>query len=236
MFALGREFAVAELERVRFVLPDEDDDIRGPLERLMQQVNLVLGRHDNDAYALRANVFIPRGDGLALTYAFNMDGHPDRGMVLKGNQGLTGTCYACRRPYLCILEILREWAISAAHTDPQATQLGMTPHEHLMLPADRTVLINVPIFDPQDSWFLDELPERTRPEADAVWTELPVDRDGAVLGVLNVDGSVPYDDLLLSDDPETALTDVRMKSILALLWACSIDIGRPLSRAFARRV
>ena len=237
MFSLGREFACETLKNLSFALPVEDGSIRDPLALLIKQINRVLGRDDNAKFRLRANVFVPWKGGLVLRYAFGMDGHPDRGLVLRDNKGLTGTCYSRRRPYLCNLEILRAWALWAQINEPEATQLGMTPQEHLQIPEDRTFLINVPIFDPKDSWMLEELPERAVPEAGTitVWSELQVDRDGAVLGVLNVDGAIPYAELHLSDDPESSLTDARISSIVHLLWACSIDIGRVLSRAFAKR-
>jgi len=177
---------------------------------------------------------MPRQDELILRYAVNMDRDGDRRLVFNGNKGLTGTCYSRRRPYLCNLEILSGWA-SAEGVDPQATLLGMVPGEHLRVRGDRTWMINVPIFDPQDSWFLDEPPERKPQEADAVWAELQIDRDGGVLGVLNVDGAIPYNELAMPKNPEDALNDARTKCILSLLWACSIDIGRVLSRAFARK-
>jgi predicted acylesterase/phospholipase RssA len=233
MFGLGHEVAAERLRGMSFVLPTEGDAIRGPLERLVQKINLVLGQVNNDFLDLRANVFVPSYDGLALRYAFNMDRDGDRHIVLSGNKGLTGTCYYQRRPYLCNLEVIRGWALIEA--DPKATQLGMTPAEHLSVREDRTWLINVPIFDPQDSWFLDELPIGPAPEADTVWTELPTDRDGAVLGVLNVDGVIPYNHLNLPEDPKECLTDPRISCIVPLLWSCSIEIARCLSLAFARR-
>jgi predicted acylesterase/phospholipase RssA len=232
MFGLGEEFANEKLRGISFVLPSVGNALREPLSRLVEQINLILGQVSNESLDLRANVFVPSYEGLTLRYAFNMDGDSDadRRIILRGNKGLTGTCYSRRRPYLCNLETLRGWAL--VQTDQTETQLGMTASEHLAVREDRTWLINVPIFDPQDSWFLDEVPI---PEAGSVWAELPTDRDGAVLGVLNVDAAICYGELELPEEPIKCLTDRRISCIVPLLWACSIDIARCLSRAFARR-
>ena len=122
-----------------------------------------------------------------MRYAVYMDGDPDLGLELDVNAGLTGTCFSRKRPYLCNLQTLREWAKVASRRFPHSIQLGMTPAQHLEIREDRTLLLNVPIFDPVDSWFLDDPPQRNVAEAGTlpIYAEFPIDRDGAVLGVLN---------------------------------------------------
>jgi predicted acylesterase/phospholipase RssA len=235
MFDRGRRHAEEKLKNISFDLPKDTAPIRGALNDMIDHINMLLGESSNNRFRLRSNVFIPYEDRLVLRYGVNMDNAPDKTLILSGEKGLTGTCYASRRPYLCNLERLREWA--KAETNPNATQLGMFPWEHLSLPEDRTFLINVPIFDPSDSWFLSEIPDRVRQESDALWAELPVDRDGAVLGVLNVDGAIPYLDMGMPSDPEVlALSERPIWCILTALWGCSLEIGRTLSHAFAKRV
>ena len=235
MFLLGSEFADSKLRGIRFALPDRNGELHGVLGKLVEEINLVFGQRSNDVLRLRANVFVAWQDLLIMRYEINMGEARDRQLVLDWNKGLTGTCYSQRRPHLCNLEILRGWAES--EVDAQATQLGMVPWEHLTVPSDRTWLINVPVFDPSDMWFLDEVPERNRsPEtSDTVWAELPIDRDGAVIGVLNVDGAVSYGGDGLSGNPETDLTDARIRAILSTLWGYSVAVGRILSHSFGRK-
>ena len=238
MFARGEEFARPEFARLSFALNAADADaIQGALGRLVRQINLVLGHDDNESLQLRSNVFLPSRDTLILRYATNMDGDSDMGLELPTRAGLTGTCFSRKRPYVCNLDILRCWAKVAIVEFPESTQLGMTPAEHLRIRGDRTWLMSIPIFDPIDSWFLDNPPERSRPEVGTlpIFAELSTDRDGAVFGVLNVDGAIPHTRFGIPEDPEASLTDPRIASMIALMWACSAEVARILSRAFAAR-
>ena len=238
MFARGEEFARPEFARLSFALGAADADaIQGALGRLVRQINLILGHDDNESLQLRSNVFLPSRDTLILRYATNMDGDPDMGLELPTSAGLSGTCFSRKRPYVCNLDILRCWAKVAIVEFPESTQLGMTPAEHLRIRSDRTWLMSIPIFDPIDSWFLDNPPERSRPEVGTlpIFAELSTDRDGAVFGVLNVDGAIPHSRLGIPEDPEASLTDPRTASMIALMWACSAEVARILSRAFAAR-
>jgi hypothetical protein len=236
MFARGREFAEEELSRYSFALPSgpEAASIERILERAVDQVLLSFGR-TNEALKLRANVFVPRKQKLVLAYSHGMDGDPDCGLEFNHDAGLTGFCFVNRRSFLCNLRYTRQWAEQAP--SPDSTLLGMNRAAHLSVREDRTWLASVPIFDPMDCWFLD--PDAPRMERNAgtmpVWTDRPGTLDGAVFGVLNLDAVIDYDELGLSEDPEISLTDPRISSIFNLLQACSFEIGRIFSRAFARK-
>jgi hypothetical protein len=88
-----------------------------------------------------------------------------------------------------------------------------------------------------DCWFVESEANAVErdPEAKPMWVELPGTLDGAVFGVLNLDAAIDYSELGLPDDPGGSLTDPRVSSILHSLQACSFEIGRIFSRAFARR-
>ncbi len=73
------------------------------------------------------------------------------------------------------------------------------------------------------------------PEDLESWSDFPGTLDGAVFGVLNIDGAIPYDELGLPKDPERSLTDPRIASIFNSLQACSFEIGRIFSQAFGRK-
>ncbi len=151
------------------------------------------------------------------------------------NAGLTGYCFLNRRPFLCNLSYTRQWAEQVP--SPDLMHLGMSKAQHLAVRADRTWLASVPIFDPVDCWFLN--PDAPRMEKDPEdlesWTDLPGTLDGAVFGVLNLDGAIPYDVLWLPRDPGSSLTDPRIGSIFNSLQACSFEIGRIFSQAFGRK-
>lgn len=236
MFARGRDFAEEELSRYSFDLPSgaEASAIEQALERVVRRVLRSFGR-TNDVLKLRANVFVPREQKLVLAYAQGMGGDADRGLEFDHNAGLTGFCFVSRRPYLCNLHYTRRWAEEVS--SPDAELLGMNREAHLSVREDRTWLASVPVFDPADCWFVDSeaaaMPHD--PKAQPIWVKLPGTLDGAVFAVLNLDAAVNYGELDLPEDPAESLTDPRISSILHLLQACSFEIGRIFSRAFARK-
>jgi hypothetical protein len=236
MFASGREIAEEELARYSFTLPT-GAEARSIEEALVKVVNQVVGllHRPNDILKLRANVFVPRGQKLVLAYSHGMEGDADCALEFDDDAGLTGFCFFNRRPFLCNLRYTRQWAEQAPSLD--ALLLGMKPAAHLLVRGDRTWLASVPVFDPMDCWFLDpDAPRMERdPEMMPVWIDVPGTMEGAVFGVLNLDAAIDYDELGLSGDPESSLTDPRISSIFHLLQACSFEIGRIFSRAFGRK-
>jgi predicted acylesterase/phospholipase RssA len=235
MFYEGREFAEEELSRYSFTLPTEAEasSIEQALERVVNQV-LKLFCKSNDVLKLRANVFVPREQKLVLAYSHGMAGDPDCHLEFDHDAGLTGFSFVNRRSFLCNLRYTRQWAEQAP--SPDATLLGMNRAAHLSVREDRTWLASVPVFDPIDCWFLDSAAPRLErnPEMTPVWIDVPGTLDGAVFGVLNLDAAIDYGQLCLSSNPETSLTDPRISSILNSLQACSFEIGRIFSQAFAR--
>ena len=236
MFARGEEFATDVLSKYSFALPrgPEKRAIEEALEGLVRRVLPLFGQVDNGLLQIRANLFLPESQELVLRYGFNMNSDVDRTFKLAYNAGLTGFCFTRHRPYLCNLRPLRDWAQQTP--DRLARLLGMTPDEHLGVRADRTWLASVPIFDPMDCWFVDvESPRRTPKAGDLpVWSELSATLDGALFGVLNLDAAMPYVDVGLAEDTERALTDPRTLATFKLMEACSFDLGRVFSQAFAK--
>ena len=236
MFQRGVEFAEEDLEELSFGLPSGDDEgaIERSLQTLIAQIARVFDPSPQLGFRFRANIFLPRDQELGLRYSLNMIDDPDRRTRFAFNAGLTGTCYTGGRPYICNLKVIRAWAESCREFE--ATQLGMTPAHHLAIPADRTWLMSAPIFDPQDSWFLDECPPRTLPEEGTfpIWSEFPAEMAGAIFGVLNVDGNIDYAGIGLAENTEDSLKDVRISSTLGLLKSCAIEVARVLSRNFAK--
>lgn len=237
MYARGEEFARGELKAYSFSFPDESGRaaIKDALLRLRRQVLVVFGHEDNDKLKLRANIFMPRGQKLMMAYAIGMEHDPDRHLEFDYDAGLTGRCFRNRRPFLCNLSFTRQWA--EGDLPPGAIHLGMSQDQHLAIRADRTWLASVPIFDPVDCWFLElDAPRMARdPEDLESWTDAPGTLDGALFGVLNLDGAIPYDELALAKEPEASLTDPRVTSILNVLQACSFEVGRILSQAYGRK-
>ncbi len=237
MFARGEEFSKDVLDGYSFTLPTGDmgTAIERALARVVDHAGRCLSPANPDSLRFRANIFVPRAQKLVIAYSHGMDDDQDRHLEFRFNAGLTGFCFLNRRPFLCNLRYTRQWAMQ--EQAPDATLLGMNRDDHLAVREDRTWLASVPIFDPMDCWFHDDdTPRMPRdPEELAVWADVTGVLDGALFGVLNIDGAIPYAELNLEGDPEHSLTDPRIASIFNSLQACSFEIGRIFSRSFGKR-
>ena len=237
MFARGEEFAKDELSHYSFSLPSgaERQAIEDAFSRLVQQVLSLLHQTDNQTLKLRTNIYMPQAEKLILAYSYNMGDDQDRELEFDYETGLTGFCFLNRRPFLCNLRFTREWAKQIESSE--ARLLGMKRDDHLAVREDRNWLASVPIFDPVDCWFLDtESPQlKQAPGVLRVWSDLPGTLDGALFGVLNMDAAMLYADFCLSEDPASSLTNPRIASIFNALQACSFDVARIFSQAFARK-
>jgi predicted acylesterase/phospholipase RssA len=237
MFVRGRECAEKSLEGLSFRLPPRQM-VQSILERLVRESLIVLGRMDNDSIKFRSNVFLPQRDELVLFYSVYMDEDPDRAMRLHFETGLTGFCYTRRCIQICNLHKIAELA-EAGQLDTYKL-FGMHPEQHALVRKDRTWLLSVPIFDPCAKYVGSSTPERG-----GFWSrnvgqhyfgiESEGATDGAVLGVLNIDAAIPYDEIGMSDDPARHWTDVRIQAIISLAQNHAIRLARLLSDAFGTR-
>ena len=234
MYQRGRK-AAHKIGDLHYTLP-EPEQIEKPLTTLIDRALLVLGqvdsrgKPDNSRILFRTNIFIPNRQTLFIQYAVNMTSplDKDRNLDLRFDTGLTGFCFALRRPLICNLGRIGELPREVLDD-----LFGMTADQHELVREDRTWLASVPIFDPFDSYPRD-LSSHDVPHSAAFYYPLSGRTDGAVLGVLNLDANLPYSDMDVDADPAAHWNDPRIKAILHLMTAVAAEIGYVLSQHFAR--
>ena len=187
-------------------------------------------RKPDNSKILFANIFVPNRQTLSIQYAVNMSGSldNDRHLDLRFDTGLTGFCFALRRPLICNLKRIGELPREVLND-----LFGMTADQHKLVREDRTWLASVPIFDPFDSYPRD-LSSHDVPHTAAFYYPLSGRTDGAVLGVLNLDANFQYTDMEVDADPAAHWNDPRIKAILHLMTAVAAEIGYLMSQHFAR--
>ncbi len=226
MFEKGREFAAVELGGLQFGLPSDepDDEIVGRMHELLNAALLALGQTDNRKLRLRASLFVPQDEVLALKYRANFDpADPDFDLVLNYYQGLTGYCFVTRRPAICNLERLGK----AFREDERSDFFALDPQIRQRIRADRTWLFSVPVFDPERStpYAPEEVPDPDVLAAAHFSLESPL--DGAVFGVLSIDAAMDY--AIIPPEPEEQLKTAAVQLIRDALLAASWDIGKVFS-------
>lgn len=234
MYQRGRK-AAHQTGDLHYTVP-ESEQIEQPLTTLIDRVLLVLGqldssgKPDNSRILFRANIFIPNRQTLSIQYAVNMSSpqDKDRTLALRFDTGLTGFCFALRRPLICNLRRIGELPREVLND-----LFGMTADQHKLVRNDRTWLASVPIFDPFDSYPRD-LSSHDVPHTAAFYYPLSGRTDGAVLGVLNLDANLQYNDINVDADPAVHWNDPRIKAILHLMTAVAAEIGYVMSQHFAR--
>lgn len=237
----GYDAAVQQLDGLSFHLPAGDDRIaiEGVLEATARRAWRILGQASNDATRFRTNVFIPLGGSLRLCYRWNM-GTPavpdiDWDASFGFDRGHTGRCFRLRRPLIGnIREIFR---LVAGGDEDVLAFYRTTPEDYRRVKRTMTWLASVPIFDPEVLYQRDD-PDPVDPRAYFVAAERRL--DGAILGVLNLDGEPDYLDgepgphpIGLAPRPVDQLRDDRVRAILAVMQDASFTIGQMLSRGFA---
>ena len=232
MFEAGRQAAEAALSGLTFALPAEEE-IRVQLEKLVTQATHILGWNgDNSHFAFRSNVFLPRQEKLYLRYSFNMNSDLDRdlGLEFDLSAGLTGFSFSSRCPQICNLQQIARLAA------PQTRAMfGMTPDQQAMVRTDRTWLASVPIFDPGDTVFQADFAMRPVPAGGKRYCTIPSMLDGGLLGILNLDAKIAYDETQIPEDAELHWTDVRIQAILDVMQGTAFRIGEILAKSFASR-
>jgi predicted acylesterase/phospholipase RssA len=235
MFDRGARCSGIQLSGVSFSLPNPAQ-IEPSLERLVSKALRLFGEPNNNRIKFRSNIFIPQQQELHICYSYNMSGDPDENLVLPFTGGLTGFCFTRRRPLICNLSRISELARRGTLNPDELFGMPMELHDRVK--QDRTWLASVPIFDPYASYPRDLSPRQTQP----TWKPEgyhyygpPAALDGAVLGVLNLDADLPYEELGLDQDPAIHWTDVRVEGIINLLTAVASEAGHILSSAFAFR-
>jgi len=240
MYSKGEDLAASQLASMSFTLPAQAA-VNPLLADLVELALLVLGQPNNDAFQLRSNVFLPRKEGLKLHYSFNMDDpetNPDHDMEFpEFTMGLTGFCFSMRQPLICNLEEIRRLSESGG-LEPNEL-FGMPPHLHQKVRVDRSWLASVPIFDPYATYPRDLSSHRAlqrHPEGVGGQSYHPLRTtvDGAVLGVLNLDARLPYDELKIDPAPLIHWQHPSIQAIIRFMESVAQDLGRTFSDAFAR--
>ncbi len=147
--------------------------------------------------------------------------------------GLTGFCFSIRRPCICNLYKIGNLANKGELSRDDLFKMPRELHE--MVRSDRTWLASVPIFDPYATYPKDMGARYDHPigVGGKHYHPLKASVDGAVLGVLNLDAALPYEELGIDPDPAINWTNVQIRSTIRLLESAARDIGRVLSDAFA---
>ena len=233
MFDRGQEHAEKVLKHLSFALPSAKA-IEPYLHELIERAQAILGPGTHSLH-LRSNVFLLHKTDLILRYSANMEGDQDATMRLHFTAGLTGFCYVQRRPQICNLERIRRLAELG---DLNAVDLfGMDPGKHGLVRSDRTWLASVPIFDPYVLYPID-LGVNAAPagveQHGHHYHSAPSPYDGAVLGVLNLDGNIAYTEVGISDDPVMQWQDLRIRVIVDVMQAIAAQIANVLSAALGR--
>jgi hypothetical protein len=228
MFVKGAWHARRKLLPLDFhVTTDAKLEIDRELTLLVQRSYMVLGLPDNEACDFRSNVYLPMGSQLHRRFWCNMD--PPGGHSFSFSTGQTGLCFAHRVPMACNLEVIRK----AAEEDRLGeNSFGMTKEDHAKVRADRTWLVSIPIFDPNE-FLVPPLADRADiPASSPFHHVLPRVLDGVIYGVMNVDARIDYAKFGISDDPSISSTDRRLSAIIDLARLTAARIGRQLAICF----
>lgn len=227
MYTAGKEIAERTINRLSFRLPHGEQErlINQYMRSAIDKACLLFGAADNAALGFRVNVFVPIRQRLVLRYQVNMDGDPDENMEFSIQAGLVGLCYVKRVPHLCNLQ-----DIAAMDQRELRESFEMTADDQARIKADRTFLVSVPIFDPQEMRPIDgRLGLNTSSRAFAT-VDAPI--DGPVMGVLGLDAGLSYTGFKLNPDPAKQAVDPRIQGLLDVLQQTSMAIARVLSVAY----
>lgn len=228
MFLKGARYARRELRPLTFHIPDHaKDEIEKELSGLVQRCNLALGLPDNGTCDFRSNLYLPLAGNLHRRFWFNMD--PPSGHTFPFNTALTGYCFRHRVPMSCNLQRLRK----AAEQDKLGEHtFGRDRETHLRVKENRTWLVSMPVFDPNE-FVMPTLADRDSiPDGSPFHHVLPRVLEGVIYGVMNVDACLDYERFGIDADPAKNWTDSRLSAIIDLARVAATRIGRQLAVSF----
>jgi predicted acylesterase/phospholipase RssA len=187
------------------------------LKALVKKAEFILSSWTVPGSVVRANIFIPQEDGsLVLVYQANMDGDCDCEMRFASGQGITSLVYSRRAIILSNLEERRHSFGEA----PGDEDLYLTREGAPTIRKDRNWLFSIPLIDATEMW----------PQTPS---QLHLDFDGPVLGVLNIDaaldyskGGAPSPERAFDHPAALALFDVMKTTALQ----CSVSLTQRLVR------
>jgi len=236
MFERGREFAARKLEGRSFQLPDSDE-IEDVLQSLLKQAQAVFNDATNARCKFRANIFIPEFDQLVLRYRANMDGPEDTDAEASFpfSCGLVGFSFTRRRPIMCNLKQFATLFAPGARVDP-AKKFGVKQEMQDLTRKDRSWLIAMPIMDPSGSYAREVAANPTVNVGGLHYHELDSYLDGAVFGILNLDGGFDYAAEGLPEETEKQVEHPRIQAIVGVMQSVAFRLGKMLANYFARAV
>jgi predicted acylesterase/phospholipase RssA len=233
MIDLGRAAAEAELDKtgapgVYTTDSEAESRINSRLRAVIDESRRIFAGDDPK---FRANIFIPVRNRLKMVLSVNMEGDSDHGLELPSlTSGVTGACYQLSTAIVCNLQ-----KVAQLRSDPHDTfykaLFDMPIELQRKVKADRTWLMSMPIFDPQE---VRVLATRRRPAVAAevpraAIRELGIALSGPVLGVLNLDAAWDYAGVRLDPDPDVQISDPRIRAIADIMQVAALTIGTELA-------
>jgi len=233
MYDRGRAFARSKFSQLQFRGPPPDE-IEPRMAELIETALRVFGLLEGNAgLMLRASLFVPREFELVLEYRANMNDlrDTDRDLRFDFEQGLVGLCFNRRRPLVCNLRQFKA-ALDDGEMNPLHS-LGLDAGIQSRVREDRTWLMSVPVFDPTTA---DPDPFGDEPEISDEgrhFAELDTPLDGALFGVLSLDGGFEYGTIDMPEEVERQVIDLRVLALRDIMVAAAWDIGKIFDAYFA---
>lgn len=227
MVEKGHQFAVARIRQAG--APGiygawNHVELRLEIETLISECKLILAPH-GDAAKLRANIFVPVQLKLQMLVSCNMDGDPDDGLIFPDlSSGLNGACYQARAAMICNLEKVAQLAQSPAPRHLRPFRMARELQDRIK--PDRSWMASVPIFDPYEVGTPDGRARLLASELQVAARRRPVNLDGPVLGIVNLDAGWDYARMGLDPDPDIHVSDPRIAAILSLMEAKTLILAR----------
>jgi predicted acylesterase/phospholipase RssA len=246
MFNQGAAAARAELGRLSFGLPRDDDEIGTPDGSKLPAIRDILRQLTEDAKRLlqaagarpdprvRANVFVPSEGKLVMRYSVNMEGDPDEDIAFANfGIGVTGLCITER--HMTLYNPAAARAAGLASLVPDDLYARLRPGLNWVL--------STPVIDPQErldwnapAWARGASPRPASAPVHGGGSYLALvgpAKSGIPMAVLNVDAVVGDGDFPPS--PADQLERPEMRWITVLAEEAARKLGAVLGVAFARR-
>jgi predicted acylesterase/phospholipase RssA len=233
MVELGRAAAEAELDRtaapgVYTTDPDAETRINSRLRALIDECCNIFAADDAK---FRANIFIPVRNSLKMAVSVNMEGDSDDKLELPSlTSGVTGACYQLSTAVVCNLQKVAQLRGDPGNSFYQSL-FDMPPELQRKVKSDRTWLMSMPIFDPQEVR-VGSTRRRQSVGADVhrvAIRELGIALSGPILGVLNLDAAWDYGRVRVNPDPDMQIADVRIRAISDIMQVAALTIGAELA-------
>jgi predicted acylesterase/phospholipase RssA len=220
-FNRGRTNGQQCIEPDCFALPDPNE-IKPILAAVVDRAAFLLKEWLVSDSRVRANIFIPQGSHLVLTYQFNMDGDPDEHIRLSRGQGISFLAYSRRATVIADLRGRRQ----TGGTTPSGSDLYLTSDQAPAILADRTWLLSMPLIDVTEMW-----PDLQFGRGDPAPFSLEI--DGPILGTLNVDAAIDYD-RDGAPSPDHAANHVPALALFDVLKSAALRCSMVFNRRFLR--